>query len=131
VLEGFREGPGDLGYREGQPYKMEIRWSDARVERLPELARELLRLKPDVTVANQVGAAQALYHESKSIPIVMLGGSGAMRAGLIESLARPGRNVTGLTNQGEELTSKLFQLQKGVAPRHEACAGAHVRTRRN
>lgn len=116
VLEGFREGLRDLGYREGQNYRMEIRWSDARVDRLPELARELLRLGPDVAVANQVVAAQALYRESKSIPIVMLGGSGAMRAGLIESLARPGRNVTGLTNQGEELTAKLFQLLKEMAP---------------
>jgi putative ABC transport system substrate-binding protein len=117
VLEGFREGLRDLGYREGQNYKIEVRWSDARVERLPELARELLRLKPDVAVANQVVAAQALYRESHSIPIVMLGGSGAMRAGLIESLARPGRNVTGLTNQGEELTAKLFQLLNEIAPR--------------
>lgn len=117
VLEGFREGLRDRGYREGQNYKMEIRWSDARVERLPELGRELLRLKPDVAVVNQVVAAQALYRESKSVPIVMLGGSGALQAGLIESLARPGRNVTGLTNQGEELTAKLFQLLKEIAPR--------------
>jgi len=117
VLDGFREGLRDLGYREGQNCNLEVRWSDGRVERLPELARELLRLRPDVAVANQVVVAQALFRESNSIPIVMLGGSGAMHAGLIESLARPGRNVTGLTNQGEELTAKLFQLLKEIAPR--------------
>ena len=107
VLDGFREGLRDLGYREGQNCNLEIRFSEGRVERLPRLGRELIRLQPDVAVANQVVVAQALYRESNSIPIVMLGGSGAMHAGLIESLARPGRNVTGLTNQGEELTSNV------------------------
>ena len=117
TLEGLREGLQELSYREGQNFRMEVRWSDARVERLPELARELLGLKPDVAVANQVLAAQALQRESKLVPIVMMGGSGAFDAGLIDSLGRPGRNVTGLTNQGEELTAKLFQLLQEIAPR--------------
>jgi putative ABC transport system substrate-binding protein len=116
VLQAFKQGLGDLGYRENENYRMEIRWSGGRVDRLPELARGLLRLGPDVAVANQVVVAQALQRESKSIPIVMLGGSGAARVGLIESLARPGRNVTGLTNQGDELTGKLFQLLQEIAP---------------
>ena len=117
TFEGLREGLRELSYREGQNFRMEVRWSDARVERLPELARELLGLKPDVAVANQVIAARALQRESKLVPIVMMGGSGAVSAGLIDSLARPGRNVTGVTNQGEELTGKLFQLLQEIAPR--------------
>jgi putative ABC transport system substrate-binding protein len=116
-LEALRGGLRELGYREGQNYRMEVRWSGSRVERLPELARELLGLKPDVAVAQPVLAAQAFHRESKTIPIVMAGGAGAQRVGLIASLARPGGNVTGLTNQGDELTTKLFELLQEIAPR--------------
>ena len=116
-LDALREGLRELGYREGQNYRIEIRWSETRIERLPELARELVRLRPDIAVALQVVAAQALHRESNSIPIVMAGGAGALRAGLIESLARPGGNVTGLTNQSDELAAKLFEFLRAVAPR--------------
>ena len=116
-LEALREGLRELGYREGQNYRMEVRWSSNRVERLPELARELLGLKPDVAATNLVLPAQAFHRESKTIPIVMTGGAGAQRVGLIASLARPGGNVTGVTNQGDELTTKLFELLQEIAPR--------------
>lgn len=116
-LDALRGGLRELGYHEKQHYRMEVRWSDNRVERLPELARELLGLNPDVAVANLVLSAQALHRESKTIPIVMSGGAGAQRVGLIASLARPGGNVTGLTNQGDELTAKLFELLREIAPR--------------
>ena len=116
-LDALREGLRELGYHEKQNYRMEVRWSDNRVERLPELARELLGFKPDVAVAQPVLAAQAFHRESKTIPIVMAGGAGAQRVGLIASLARPGGNVTGLTNQGDELTTKLFELLQEIAPR--------------
>lgn len=116
-LDALRGGLRELGYHEKQNYQVEVRWSDNRVERLPELARELLALKPDVAVAQPVLAAQAFHRESKTIPIVMAGGAGAQRVGLIASLARPGSNVTGLTNQGDELTTKLFELLREIAPR--------------
>ena len=115
-LDALRGGLRELGYHEKQDYRMEVRWSDNRVERLPELARELLGFKPDVAVAQPVLAAQAFHRESKTIPIVMAGGAGAQRVGLIASLARPGGNVTGLTNQGDELTPKLFELLREFAP---------------
>lgn len=121
-LDALRGGLRELGYHEKQNYRMEVRWSDNRVERLPELARELLGLKPNIAVANLVLSAQALHRESKTIPIVMAGGAGAQRVGLIANLARPGGNVTGLTNQGDELTTKLFELLQEIAPRAKRVA---------
>jgi putative ABC transport system substrate-binding protein len=115
-LEALREGMQELGYREKQNYRLEVRYSDNRVERLPALARELLALKPQVAVANIVLPAQALHRESKTLPIVMAGGAGAHNLGLIADLARPGGNVTGVTNQGDELTTKLFELLQQLAP---------------
>jgi putative ABC transport system substrate-binding protein len=116
-LEALRNGLRELGYSERPSYQIEVRWSGNRVDRLPELVRELLGLKPDVAVATAVIAAQAFHRESKTIPIVMAGGAGAQRVGLIASLAHPGGNVTGVINQGDELTSKLFELLQEIAPR--------------
>jgi putative tryptophan/tyrosine transport system substrate-binding protein len=115
-VEAFREGMRELGYRDGKNVRLELRYSGARAERLPELAREIVALKPDVAVASLVLAAQALHKETKSIPIVLASGAGADRVGLAASLARPGANVTGVTNQGDELTTKLFELLKEIAP---------------
>jgi putative ABC transport system substrate-binding protein len=116
-LNAFRDGMRELGYHEGINYRMAVRWSNAHIERLPELARELVRLHPDLAVAYQVIGAQALHRESASMPIVMAGGSGALQTGLIESLARPGGTVTGLLNLSDELTAKLFELMHEIAPR--------------
>ena len=116
-LEVLRDGLRELGYREGTGYRLEVRWTDNRIERLPQLARELLQLKPNVAVAAPVVSAQALYRETKTVPIVMASGAGALRFGLIASLARPGGNVTGLTNQGDDLTTKLFEFLQEIAPR--------------
>jgi putative ABC transport system substrate-binding protein len=116
-LDAFRDGMRELGYVEGKNYRMEVRWSDTQLDRLPALARELLQLRPDVAVASPVLATQAFNRESKIVPIVMAGGVGALRLGLIESMARPGGNVTGVSNQGDDLTQKLFQLVKEIAPR--------------
>jgi len=115
-LAALREGLRDLGYVEGKTCRIEMRWSENRIERLPALARELLALKPDVVVAAPVRATQALHRESKTVPIVMASGAGAQNFGLIASLARPGGNVTGLTNQGDELTAKHFELLREIAP---------------
>jgi putative ABC transport system substrate-binding protein len=116
-LEALRDGLRELGYVDGKTCRIEVRYSDNQIERLPGLARELLALKPDVVVASPVRAAQALHRETRTVPIVMASGAGAQNFGLIASLARPGGNVTGLTNQGDELTSKHFELLREVAPR--------------
>lgn len=115
-LEALIEGLRELGYVEGRNYLMEVRWSDNHVDRLPALARELLAKQPDVAVCSPVLSAQALYRESKTVPIVMASGAGAQRFGLIASLARPGGNVTGIQNQLDELSAKQFEFLREIAP---------------
>ena len=115
-LAGLPEGLRELGYVEGRNYRMEVRWSDNRVERLPMLARELVAKRPDVAVGFPVISAQALQRESKTLPIVIASGAGAQRLGLISSFARPGGNVTGLENQLDELAAKQLEFLKEIAP---------------
>lgn len=115
-LAAFREGMRQLGHGEGVSYRLELRWSDGRLDRLPELARDLLRLDPAVAVGVPVVSVQAFWRLTRSVPLVMAGGAGAIQAGLIASLSRPGGNVTGVTNQGDDLTQKLFQLLRELAP---------------
>ena len=115
-LDALRDGLRELGYVDGRTCRIQVRWGENQIDRLPGLAREILALKPDVVVTSPVLGARALHRESKTVPIVMASGSGALRFGLIASLARPGGNVTGLTNQGDELTSKHFELLREIAP---------------
>jgi putative tryptophan/tyrosine transport system substrate-binding protein len=115
-LEALQEGLRELGYVEGRNYRIEVRWSDNQVDRLPALARELVARQPDVAVCAPVLSAQALHRESKTLPIVMASGAGAQRVGLIASLARPGGNVTGIQNQLDELAAKQVELLREVAP---------------
>ena len=115
-LEALRDGMRELGYVEGRSYRLEARFSDGRFERLPDLARELLRLNPDVAVGAPVVSAQAFWRDTKTVPIVMATGSGALQIGMIAGLARPGGNVTGVTHQADDLTRKLFELVREIAP---------------
>ncbi len=113
----LREGLRELGYIEGAQYRMEVRLSDNRLDQLPALARELLRLNPAVAIGSPGVAAAAFWRESKSIPIVLAGG--VVIPGMIATLARPGGNVTGIVNQADEVTPKLFEFMREVAPRAE------------
>lgn len=115
-VDGLTEGLRELGYVEGRNYRMEVRWSDNHVDRLPALARELVAKKPNVAVGAPVLAAQALHRESRTVPIVIANGAGAQRLGLIASLAKPGGNVTGIENQLDELTAKQFEFLKEIVP---------------
>ncbi len=115
-VDGLTEGLRELGYVEGRNYRMEVRWSDNQVDRLPALARELLAKKPDVAVGAPVLAAQAMHRESKTVPIVIASGVGAQRLGLIASLSHPGGNVTGIQNQLDELSAKQFEFLKEIVP---------------
>lgn len=115
-LEALIEGLRELGYVEGRNYRIEVRWSDNHVDRLPALARELLAQQPAVAVGSPVLSVQAFHRESKTVPIVMANGAGAQRVGLIASLARPGGNVTGIQNQLDELSVKQLELLRELAP---------------
>jgi putative ABC transport system substrate-binding protein len=109
----------ELGYIEGQNIAFEYRYGEGKRERDPELAAELARLKVDVIVVAGGGRTiRAAKNATKTIPIVMVGfGVDPVEAGLVESLARPGGNVTGLTNLGPELSGKRLELLKEAVPK--------------
>lgn len=115
-FEALRTGLKALGYVEGKNLSLSVRWNEGSMEQLPDLAAELLRDKPDVCVAAPVVAAAAVHKLTRMVPIVMASGAGAVQAGIAQSLARPGGNVTGLTNQGDELTQKQIELLKTIVP---------------
>jgi putative ABC transport system substrate-binding protein len=114
----FRQALRELGYVEGKNIVIEQRYAELKLDRLPDLAAELVRLKVDIIVAaGGIRAIGAAKNATETIPIVM-GGSGIdpVVAGLVESLARPGRNVTGITNLTRELGGKRLELLKEAGP---------------
>jgi ABC-type uncharacterized transport system substrate-binding protein len=117
--EGIRLALRDLGYIEGQNIVIEYRYAEGKVDRAPELAAELVRLKVDIiVVASGDQWIRAAKNATKTIPIVMMGqGSDPVGAGLVESLARPGGNVTGLTNLTRDLGGKRLELLKEAVPK--------------
>ena len=117
--EAIRVALRELGYIEGQNIATEYRYAEGKLDRLPELAAELVRLKVDIiVVSGGDGPIQAAKNATKTIPIVMTGaGIDPVEAGLIESLARPGGNVTGITNLSRELSGKRLELLKEAVPK--------------
>ena len=117
--EGIRLALRELGYIEGQNIAIEYRYAEGKNDRLPELAADLVHLKVDIiVVASGDTTIQAAKNATKTIPIVMTGqGSDPVRAGHVESLARPGGNVTGLTAITRELGGKRLELLKEIVPK--------------
>ena len=115
-LEAFRQGLRNLGYVEGQSIAIDFRHTD-KFERLPDLAAELVRLKIDVLVAVTTNAALAAKNATNTIPIVFMGVTDPVTAGLVDSLARPGGNSTGITNIAAILTGKRLELLKETVPK--------------
>jgi putative ABC transport system substrate-binding protein len=113
-IEAFRQGLRELGYVEGKTFVLEIRYGEARTERLPELARELVDLKMDVIVTATDVAIAAVKRETQTIPIVMAISSDPVGTGFVASLARPGGNVTGLSAISPELSGKRLELLREV-----------------
>jgi putative ABC transport system substrate-binding protein len=117
AAEGFRQGLRDLGYVDGQNIHLEFRWAEGRPERIPALAAALVQTNPDVLVTGGEQAILALKRATSTIPIVMGASNDPVGARLIESLARPGTNVTGMTVVAPEVSRKRLQLLKEVVPR--------------
>src|SRR5207247_8780081 len=109
-VEAFRQGLRDLGYVEGKNIAIEYRYADARFDKLPALADEMVRLKVDVLLTNSTPAAQAAKNATRTIPIVFLGVADPVARGLVDSLARPGGNVTGFTNIAPVLAGKGLEF---------------------
>jgi len=124
--EPLRLALRELGYIDGQNLSTEYRYSEGKNDRLPELAAELVRLKVDIIVTGGVPLIRAAKSATKTIPIVMLGqGSDPVEAGLVDSLAHPGGNITGLTNLGRELGGKRLELLKEAVPKVVLVAVLH------
>jgi putative ABC transport system substrate-binding protein len=112
----FRQGLRDLGYIEGQNVRFEFRSAEGRLDRLAELAAELVRLKVDVIVTWFTPTAVAAKHATREIPIVMAETGDPVGTGLIMSLHRPGGNVTGIASVAAELAGKSVQLIRDMLP---------------
>jgi putative tryptophan/tyrosine transport system substrate-binding protein len=111
-LDAFRQGLRELGYAEGHTIAIEWRSADDRPERFSELAAGLAQLKLDVIVASNNTAVAAAKRATATIPIVMVYTSDPVGLGFVESLARPGRNITGLTSSGWPSTAKPRRLSE-------------------
>jgi putative ABC transport system substrate-binding protein len=112
----FRQGLRDLGYVEGQTIRFEFRSAEGQVDRLPELATELVRLKVDIIVTWFTPPAQAAKQATREIPIVMADAGDPVGTGLIASLSRPGGNVTGIAAITAELAGKCIELIREMLP---------------
>ena len=115
-LTPFRDGMRQLGYVEGKTFAIEPRTAAGKIDALPELAAELVRLKVDIIVAQLTPAVVAAKRATTSIPIVMAPAGDPVQIGLIASLARPGGNVTGISAVVTDLGGKFLQLMTEVRP---------------
>jgi putative ABC transport system substrate-binding protein len=116
-LAAFVDGLRDHGYVEGKNLIVEYRYSQGRDERWPDLVRQLLQLRVQVVATADSAAARAIQQHAAAMPVVLLGASDPVGAGLVASLARPGGNITGLSSQLGDLEGKAFQLLREIAPK--------------
>jgi putative tryptophan/tyrosine transport system substrate-binding protein len=115
--EGFRQGLRELGYAEGKNLHIDYRYAEGKIERLPGLAAELVRLKVDVIVsAGGTPVIMAAKNATNAIPITFVGSADPVALGIVASLARPGGNVTGLNIGAPELYGKRLELLKEAVP---------------
>jgi ABC-type uncharacterized transport system substrate-binding protein len=113
VLQGLR----DLGYDEGRNITIEYRRAAGKVESLPQLAEELVRLKVDLIVVRSTPVVEAAKNATTTIPLVMTGVGDPVRSGFVASLAQPGGNITGMSNMMPELAGKRLDLLKEIRPK--------------
>jgi putative ABC transport system substrate-binding protein len=117
-LNAFRQGMRELGYAEGKNIVIEVRYAEAKLDRLPALAAELVNLKVDmIVVAGGTAPTLAAKEATATIPIIMTYVGDPVARGLIVSLARPGGNITGLTSVSPDLAGKRLELLKETVPR--------------
>ena len=116
-MNAFREGLYDLGHVEGKNISIEYRYAGGKLDRLPALAVELVRLKVDVIVTSSAPGAVAAKNATGTIPVVFVTAGDPVDMGLVTSMARPSGNITGLTTHAPELSGKRLELLKEVVPR--------------
>ena len=116
-LEAFKQGLRERGYIEGKNIVLDYRYAEGEVDRLTSLATELVQLKVDVIVTTSGNSARAATQATKTIPIVLTTGADPVKSGLAESLAKPGRNITGLSIIEEDLSGKRVEILKETFPK--------------
>ena len=123
ISEGLSAGLKELGLLEGRDITVDWRWTEGKPERVTELATELVRLKPDLIVTTSVQPTAAVKAATDAIPIVFIAAGDPVRTGLVTSLARPGGNVTGLSNLvSEEFSGKMIELLHTAVPQASTVA---------
>src|SRR6266576_5017708 len=115
-IEAFRRGLRDLGYIEGQNILVEYRFVEGKMDRAAGLVADLIGLKVDVLVVNALTPVRAAKEATRTIPIVMLTSQDPVETGLVDSLARPGGNITGIARLTRDLSGKRLELLKEVVP---------------
>ncbi len=115
-IEAFRQGLRDLGYIEGKNIQIESRYAEGKPDRLPSLVAELMQRKVDVLISGTLVAIRTAKQATNTIPIVMVLSVDPVTTGLVDSLARPGGNITGLTSLARDLSGKRLELFKEVVP---------------
>jgi putative tryptophan/tyrosine transport system substrate-binding protein len=116
MVAGLRQGLSELGWIEGQNLAFEFRFADGNLDRLPQLADELVRANVDVIVTGSSPGASAAKNATSTIPIVMVTTGDPIQGGLVASLARPSGNLTGVTALGQVLNLKRLELLKEAVP---------------
>jgi putative ABC transport system substrate-binding protein len=116
-IELFRQGLRELGYMEGKNILIEWRFAEGKLDRLPELSAELVRVKVDIIVSAGPQVTRPAKEATSTIPIVMAFDNDPVGNGFVASLARPGGNITGLSNLAPELSGKQLELLKEIVPR--------------
>ena len=116
-IEAFRQGLRELGYVEGKSIVIEYRWAEGKLDRIPALAAELVRLKVDIIVASGTTSTRAAKEATVTIPIVMGFNNDPIGNGFVASLAHPGGNITGLSTLAPEISGKQLELLKEIVPK--------------
>jgi putative ABC transport system substrate-binding protein len=117
LVEAFRQELSKLGWIEGKNIAIEYRFADQKIDRLPDLAADLLRLKVDVILTGGARATRSAKEATATIPIVMAQDPDPVGSGFVASLARPGNNVTGLSSLSFELNTKRLEMLKDAVPK--------------
>jgi putative ABC transport system substrate-binding protein len=116
AVDAFRQAMREVGYIEGKNIQVEYRYDEGKVDQLPRIVAELIQLKVDVLVLTAMTAIRAAKQATQTIPVVMTTTQDPVATGMINSLARPGGNITGLTTLSKELSGKRLELLKEVIP---------------
>src|ERR1043166_9440699 len=116
TFEFLRQGLSDFGYVQGRNIEFEFRWAEGKLDQLPELAAELVRLQVDVIVTLAPQATLAAKQATQTIPIVFVAMGDPLASGVVASLARPGANLTGTTRMISEMSAKHVELLKEAIP---------------